>query len=715
MHIRIALLLCLSMLLLPFVAFAEGPSTDIFKKDAPIDLTADSVSYDKAKDVYLAVGNVVIKQDGTTLTTDSATIDMASGNAVAVGNVVVVDEGGNSLTGTDLHMNIKEKTVVVANARIFYKVENIHLRGAVIRKTGKETYTADSLSYTTCDCPDDVAPPWSFTATSVELTVGQYMTGWNAFFRIKDVPVLYTPYISMPIKRERQSGFLQPKPGYSKLRGFIFKDSFFWAISKNTDATVDVDVETTRGIGKGVEFRYIRNRRSSGEATFFHFKEKNIARVREFRKGADNLSRPKNATDDRWRFKWQHNEALPSGVLLKAKIDMISDDEYFLDFGKGTQERSLESVESNISLNKNWSIYSLTAQARFFNNLIAANDRRTLQMLPTVAFTSSNQQVGTTPFYLSSESSFVNFTRQEGLKGQRLDVRPRISLPMRPGGYFDLTPSFAPRATFYLVKNDPNSRFTDRYLYDVTVNMTTTFIKVYYSDVKGLRAVRHTIRPRLVYTYIPEAVQTNVPKFDSVDNIPPANRLTYALNTILTGKFTDGTKPEYRNIVYMDVSQSYNLNEATKKLQTPAQKRRPFSNVNGDLRLIPFGWATLTARGSYDIYNHWLASYDTSAAITDGRGDSVTATRRFIRLQASYYEAAVRARLTESWDILFNKRFSLLEGRSLETSLGVDYRHQCWNYALTYTKRPEERIVYLTFNLLGLGKVAGVQGRIEPM
>jgi len=715
MRILTASLLCIGLFFLSVHASAEGPSTDIFKKDAPIDLTADSVSFDKSTETYLARGKVVIKQDGMTLTTDEAMINMQSGAATAVGNIVVFDEGGNTLRGDDLKMNIKEKTVVVANGRIFYKVENIHLRGGVIRKTGKETYNADSVSYTTCDCPDDEAPAWSFTASSAELVVGEYMTGWNAFFRVKDVPVLYSPYISMPIKRERQSGFLQPKPGYSKLRGFIFKDSFFWAISKNTDATLDIDEETKRGLGKGIEFRYIRTRNSYGEANFFHFKEKDIKRVREFRKGVDNLARPQNATDDRWRFQWQHNENLPSGILVKARVDMISDDEYFIDFGKGTKERSLESIESNLSVNKNWSIYSLTAQARFFNNLLVESDRATVQMLPTVALTSSNQRLGPTPFYISSESSFVNFVRQEGLKGQRLDIHPRISLPLRPGGYFDFTPSIGPRATYYLVKNDPNGRFTDRYIYDLRAGLTTTFTRVYFPDALGLRAIRHTIRPSVVYTYIPEAVQTDIPKFDSVDAIAQANRFTYSLNTIFTGKFKGVTQPVYRNLVYINLSQSYNMNEATRKLLTTTDRRRPFSNVSGDARLLPDERMNFTLRGSYDVYHHWLASYDTGASVSDTRGDSLSLTRRFIRAQADYFEASARARLAASWDVTFSKRFSFVEGRSLETSYGIDYRHQCWSYLLTYTMRPEERIVYLTLNLLGLGRVGGIQGRIEPL
>ncbi|MEK6790997.1 MAG: LPS assembly protein LptD, partial [Deltaproteobacteria bacterium] len=458
---------------------AEKAAENLFKKDAPIDLTADNVTYDKTTNTYHAKGNVIIVQEGTTLKTDEAMINMESGAAYASGKVIVLDEGGNDIKADEMKMNMKEKTIVLARGRLFYKKENIHLNADVIRKTGKETYEAQRLTYTTCDCPDDESPAWNFYARDAQLTVGEYLTGWHSFFEIKGVPVLYTPYISVPIKRDRQTGFLQPKPGYSKLRGFVLKNSFFWAISRNTDATLYLDEETRRGLGKGSEFRYIRTRSSAGEANFYHFKEKDIDRVREFRKNVDNLARPKNATDDRWRFKLLHNESLFDAGALRANIDMVSDDEYFIDFGKGALERSLESLESNLSYTKNWSIYSLTSQMRFFNNLMTPDDRRTLQMLPAAAFKSTNQTVAGSPLYLSTESNFVNFARQEGATGQRLDLIPRLSLPMRPGEWFDLTPYAAPRATFYSIKDDPNGRYFDRYLYEAGVNSATTFLRVY--------------------------------------------------------------------------------------------------------------------------------------------------------------------------------------------------------------------------------------------
>lgn len=712
---KLLFLLLLLIALIPYQARAEEPpSGEIFSKDAPVEITADTISYDRDADTYHASGNVEITQTGTVLRSDTAVLDMRSGVATATGSVRFSDEGGNTLSGRDLTFNIKDKTAVLVNGRLFYRQDNVHLTGDSITKTGPESYAARRLTFTTCDCPPDEDPAWSFAASSAKVTVGEYLTGWNARFYVKGVPVLYSPYISIPVKRERQTGFLQPRPGYSRLRGFVLDTEFFWAISDNTDATFYLDVETERGLGKGLEYRYIRSVDSYGEIFFYQFQEEDIDRVRGFRQDVSNLDRPAEATNSRWRLKYQHTENI-AGFNVRANLNMVSDDEYFIDFGKDSDERSLESVESNISVSRNWSVYSLVAQMRLFNNLLDENDATTLQRLPEVTFTNADQRLFGTPLYVSSEASFVNFYREEGLKGQRLDVHPRISLPMNPGGYFDFTPSIAPRATFWFTTGSPDAdTYSDRFIYDLRADLTTTFVKIFHLGGPNLKALRHTIRPGVSYSYIPEAVQDDLPNLDSVDRIAPANSVTYSVNSTLTGKFMDKDgRPVYFDYLYLDLSQTYNLYEAQRKLTSPTDERRPFSEVNGEIIFRPTPSTAATAKGKFNVYENRFTSYDASFSASDARGDSISVSRRFVLDEGNYLEAALRGHVSRTVDLTYLQRYSFDESRSLESSYGLEYRHQCWNANLTYTERLEEKIIYLTFDLLGLGRVAGVQGQID--
>ena len=56
-----------------------------------------------------------------------------------------------------------------------------------------------------------------------------------------------------------------PEGGYSGRNGVIFNNSFYWALSDNTDATFFIDYASKKGPGGGIEFRYVLNERSKGK------------------------------------------------------------------------------------------------------------------------------------------------------------------------------------------------------------------------------------------------------------------------------------------------------------------------------------------------------------------------------------------------------------------------------------------------------------------
>jgi len=715
---------------------SPSPVEPFKKKKAPVELSADFLSYDEATDTYFARGNVVAVQDGTTLKADTVVADMASGIATASGHVEVVDEGGDVVRGESLVFNIKTENAVLAKGRIFFQKQGILITGDALRKTGPQTYEAENVSFTTCECEKGESPAWRFGASSGKVTVGQYLTGRDAYFYIKDVPVLYTPYISLPVRRERQTGFLSPQLGYSQLRGFVFDDAFYWAISDSTDATFYLDEETTRGIGGAAEYRYFRTRNSYGEFYFNYFKENDIDRVRSFRSSL-NVTRPLNANDDRWQLKLTHTEDFGNGLVFKANINQVSDNEYFIDFGKNMNELALGSTESNISLSKSWSSYSLVAEARYFTNLMVSGNSTTLQELPMITFTGTGQKIPYTPFYFYMESSAVDFYRKTGSTGGRLDIHPRISLPLSFGG-INFTPSFAPRETLYLVRNDPSGSFFNRFLYDVSVDVTTSFYSVFDTGLSSVTALRHSVQPRITYVYIPKFSGT-VPAFDAIDAIPAMNTITYSLTNVITGKYLSGSVEKYWDYLYLDLSQSYDISEATRALTSPGDKRKPLSPIAEELTLKPTELSTLLLKSTYDIYLGAFTSFTSQLTAADKRGDNLNFIYSFLKDvpglspaailgpsivigqtgsigtlgvtgPTKYYGISTKVHVISSIDLLYHRNYSYDTHSPLETGYAFQYTGQCWGATLSYTSTPVERLVFLTFNLKGIGRIGGLHG-----
>ncbi len=692
-----------------FFSTLDASSRDeLLQEDQPVEISADIITHDRESNILHAAGHVTVVQGAVTISADSMVFDRDKGVITADGHREGSDEGGNLLSGDRLTFDVNRSTSVIVNGRLFFKGENVYLTGDEIRKTGRETYEIDRGTFTTCDCDREANPAWSIYSKSADVEVGGFLKAWHNYFRIKGTPVLYIPYFAAPIKRERQTGFLAPGLGYSSLRGTTLYNSFFWAISRSTDATLFLEVETERGVGGGLEYRYIRRVGSEGEFTFHYFRERDIDRVRSFRADGTNLSRPETADEGRFLLRYSHLEKVPFGFVFKADINIVSDDEYFLDFGMG-DERSLESLESTLSLSRSWHDYNLVVEFRLFDNLLVGDDSGTLQVLPAVTFTRSNQRLLGTPLYLSMESSFVNFERQEGIEGQRLDVHPRLSLPMNPGGYVEITPSIAPRGTFYWSKRNVEGRYQDRFIYDASVDITTTFVKVasLSSDGDGLEKVRHTIRPRLTYTYTPDVSQENLPSFDTVDRTTHKSEVAYSLNSILTGRFNDGESRSYRDFLYFDIRQRYDVVEATRKVTVPTDKRRPFSDLQGEIIIDPSERFTFTAKGSYDVYDGVMEDYDTSVALRDRRGDRVDVSYRFIKDENEFLDFSAGVKVVKSLGLSYRNRFSLDASKSIETVYGLEYAHQCWNARFTYTRQLDENIVLLTIDLLGIGNVGG--------
>ncbi|MFZ3072646.1 MAG: LptA/OstA family protein, partial [Thermodesulfobacteriota bacterium] len=181
-----------------------------FKKDAPIEVSGESVIYDNAKKIYLAEGDVVIIQGDMTLTALKAVLDMTEGKARAEGNVVVTKSDGNYMTADSLDVDMDKETAVIVNGNLYFIDNNIYVYGSEIKKTGKETFESSRIKITSCDCENDESPAWSFSARDAKVTKEGYFTGFHSFFYIKDVPVLYSPYVVLPVKTKRQTGFLTP-------------------------------------------------------------------------------------------------------------------------------------------------------------------------------------------------------------------------------------------------------------------------------------------------------------------------------------------------------------------------------------------------------------------------------------------------------------------------------------------------------------------------
>ncbi len=470
-----------------------------------VGITADKMEYLLETRQYSAKGSVVITYEDTTLRGDEATYDSTSDIAIVTGNVILEDSE-TLVTADKLEINLRTKKGVVQNSYIFYKENNIHVKGNEIRKTGKSSFHLDEATVTTCDANP---PEWHISARDINLAQRERVKGRSGKFHIKNVPVLYTPYFWAPLTKERETGLLFPTFGYSSERGNYYKQGFFWAIQENQDATLYLDYYGEKGLAQGLDYRYVLSPEINGELWLYNLRDDSPQR---------NLN----------EIKYYHNHKFTRDISGYMKIHKVSHFDYYDTmgstslnrvglsswsndpFGLASDEKLQKYLESNIQVSKSFfgGRAYLLAQGR---QSLEESSRTIPQSLPELAFILNTRSKKHFSFNMAVKGT--NFVRDEGQDGFRFDINPNIYFSY--GRLLNITQRIGLRETSYFLASPAKNEA--RLIFDSSTALTTKFYKQYASFI-------HMIEPSLEYLHIPGVNQDDIPFFDSLDFIPKTSR-----------------------------------------------------------------------------------------------------------------------------------------------------------------------------------------------
>ncbi len=188
----------------------------------------------------------------------------------AKGNVII-DNGKETLAAREGDVEINSETGRFEDA-ILTQANKLHLEGKEISKTGYDTYHITDGWVVTCKVEDGETPPWSISSSEADVRQEGYAVLKHAKFNVNGFPIFYTPYMVIPVKSTRQTGFLFPEISSSGDKGFGINTPFFWNISESTDLTLYPQYFADRGFMPGFEFRYVMDAESKGvvDASFLH-------------------------------------------------------------------------------------------------------------------------------------------------------------------------------------------------------------------------------------------------------------------------------------------------------------------------------------------------------------------------------------------------------------------------------------------------------------
>lgn len=662
--------------------------------DDGIRITADTMDHNQVDDVITADGHVVLLWQGATLTSDNATYDRAKKVLKATGNVKI-RKGGDSVQGESVNLDLESGRGELAQGTIFLKQNNMRFTGENVTRIGENDYSASQGTYTTCDAE---VPSWKFGVDTLDMTVDEYGTAKNVVFYIKDVPVLYFPYVVFPVKRERQSGFLFPRFGWSEKKGAEVDIFYYWSISPSQEATLDLDIQTNRGVGTGLDYRYLRSRGSTGNLGGYLIYDLNTNNPRGF-------------------IAQSHREIFSPEMNLRTSINMATDRLFFSDYGEKNGVYNRQSDDSTINFLKTWQNYALTANLRYTQDYYATSNNSTLQTLPEVGLAAVRQQIFSSPVYFDLDSSATNFYRESGVRGQRLYAFPRLTLVTGIPGYLQVSAYGGAHLRGYNTDNIPPANQVNgndgSLLPEAGVRLSTSFSRVY--DINGgkLQKLRNEIVPEISYRYTLNQDQSRFPTYDALDRIVHQNMLYFSVTGFLGGKFRNGDTSEYRDLMRMKLSQGYSISGGRRDLLTTVDAQRPWTDVilESEAWLHPQARLTLDAR--YNVYGSYLSSAAPGVELDDRRGTTAGISYRMAHNDVEYLEGRLSTRLIKPWIFSYATRYSFDRNNFLESVYSAEYRHQCWSILVSYLDRrvtSPSQTVTVSFNLMGafgLGSSAG--------
>jgi LPS-assembly protein len=405
-------------------------------------VTADEIDYNSETHWAYARGNVKFEHfaDGEKLNADHAEYNLKTEE----GKFYVVD-------GTSPAKVMNSPGLLTTTNPFYFK--------SLWAERLRDRYILHKGFVTDCVIPK---PWWTFSAPLFDIVPGNRAIGHSTLFRLHGVPIFYLPIFYRPLgKNERQSGFLTPNVGNSSLLGYMVGLGYYWAINRSYDLTAIEHYFTSRGPAENIDFRGKPNAATDFNVQLYSVQDlqgQNIGTASApfyLHEGGTQINTNFRTAFDGWTGLVDYNYL--SSFLFRQS------------FTQSYATALTSEVDSTGYLQRHfdqdtYSLYIVGQQTQIFEST-APNDYVSIQKLPSVQFSSRDQQVEDSPLpvWLSFTSSAGVMNREEPLTYKetstignintanavdRIDVEPRVTTEFKYKG-FSLTPSFNFGATQY--------------------------------------------------------------------------------------------------------------------------------------------------------------------------------------------------------------------------------------------------------------------------
>ena len=712
-------------------------------------LLADKTAASHDNQYLEAFGNVVLDRGSDYIRADYARYYQSTKWVFLKGNVDARFQG-DFMKAEEAEFDLNTNTGWLKNGRIFMQEPHMYFEGAVLKKTGQDTYEFREATITVCDGD---RPAWSIKSPRGDITVDGYAHLWTPRFQILDQPVLAAPYAVIPVKTKRQSGFLLPEIGTSDRLGITYDQPYYQVIDEEQDVTLYSHLMTNKGLMLGAEYRMVPDIHSKGIWKLDYLYDQQTESESLYSDNTDMARENRNRWWARGKFDGYLGEP---DWNIKFDLDMVSDQDYLREFSRGYSGfnksrrdflqyfgRDIEDSDSNLRINRallsrNWGDIGFQGLLEYTQNLEYGSNNNltekqrafdpTLQRLPELNLHLYQTQLLDTPLTVEGSSQLASFWREYGTTGSRFDIHPIIGLPMH-FEYGSIIPKAGLRSISYFIQRfegDDDNVDTDkstqtRFFPDFSTTAYTEFSKIFTINEENSidkdaqtptwLKLKHALQPRLEYTYIPYDEQEKYPYFDETDRIDAKNELKYSITNIFTcktGKWQPspeeqgqpGLQMDFFEMARLRFEQSYSLREERRNDDTDEYPNRPFSDVLTDLTTRINPWLYLSNKTWFSTYEsriteheHSLSAYYDELLYASFGLDFLEEIDEYLRQEQERQRIASFGggiAINNQWSAAFLYRVDWEASIDLEKRLTLRYDHQCFSAETSWSQTDED-------------------------
>ena len=719
-------------------AYSEPQNFDL--ETTPVSISANEVTASGTQNLTYS-GNVTVSQGDRLIKADEAVYDGDAGTLVTSGNISIHTPQLTINSPASLESNLKSNVSTFSDA-------SFQLNGSVARGSSKlvtvnneqKSTEVEDFTFTTCPVGDN---SWYFKAGSVELDQNDsFGESYHNVLYVKDVPVLYLPYLNFPTTNRRKSGLLYPSVSISSNNGADYEQPIYWSIASNYDYTFTPRLMSKRGLLLGNEFRYMPIENSIGTFIFDYIPNDNDWALSE------------NFDDDsRYFFRWKHTSSFFNNDLtfdIDYQRVRNGDYDYLDDLGAKETNVTDDHLKQSLKAAYDRPDFHIQAEARDYQRLQPDTilGHRPFSMLPqisgqyysTVGSLTLNFNGEMTRFSSSSDSRAQNF------EATRIHFEPEIGMQLFNMRGTSVDASLRGFFTHYSqdsIEDMPdyyrtNLGFTEldssvnRALYLAQIKAKTTLER----KVLDLRHTQ-TFEPEVLYQYIPYEDQSNIALYDTTDrmsdyysnfsfrNYTGKDRIA-DINAITMGVTSRLLDPHDREIVRFGVSQTYSFN-TTKVTLAPRDpiNTSPRSPMAMFFNAEPVNGLTLHAGLSYDTEEDNLKSWNAMTQYKNENGLLVQVGYRFADngnrslandlVDLSQLGLVTSVPINEKISVSFAAYNDLEQNEDIDTKAAIKFEDCCWSLSFVYEnynscdwdslKRERDHIFGIQFEFKGAGAV----------